>query len=96
MSEKSMETKCAYCGKIFKKKHFNEKYCSIECRKNSRQEQNRRNFHRWYHKHKNDMGYDKRWKMGTGELGPHMHDNVDKERNAIKNEFARLRLRKWR
>ena len=96
MTENSMETKCAWCGELFKKKHFNEKYCSKECRKNSRKAQNRRNFHKWYHRHKNEMGYDKRWGMGTGKLGPHRHDNNDKEQQAIQKEFTRLRLKNWR
>ena len=42
------------------------------------------------------MGYDKRWGMGTGKLGPHRHDNNDKEQQAIQKEFTRLRLKNWR
>ena len=29
---------CKYCGKPFTKKHYNEKYCSDECRKLSKKE----------------------------------------------------------
>ena len=96
MSKNKMEGKCAYCGENFIKNHFNEKYCSEKCKKNSRREQNRRNFHKWYHRHKNDMGYDKRWGMGSGKLGPHMHKDQEKEKQVIQKEFVRLGLKKWR
>lgn len=85
--------KCKYCGQEFTKVHNREMYCSDKCRKNAKREQNRNNFHRWYHRHKHELSEKKRWGLGSGELGAHMHTDFTREYNVIQNELARLRLK---
>ncbi len=87
---------CIWCGKKFIKKHHSEKYCSEECRKDSRGQQSRNKSHKWYHRHKHELSEKQRWGLGSGSLGEHMHDDFEKEEKVIKNELKRLKIYKKR
>ena len=84
--------KCGYCGCIFTPEHTASKYCSDECKSNAKEEQNRNNFHKWYHLNKHSLSEYKRYGLGTGTLGPHRHEDVGREYKAIKGEFRRLKI----
>lgn len=83
--------KCEYCGKEFIKSHGNQKYCSEKCKKNRKLEQDADASLKYYHTHKK-RGGDKVWGLGSGGLGPHMHDDFDVEKEKISREKRRLRL----
>lgn len=85
-------TKCQYCGKLFHKTHGNQKYCSETCAKNSKREQTANSRMKYYYKNKK-RGGDKFYGLGTGGLGPHKHEDDDKEYEKILKEFHRLRIR---
>lgn len=86
-------SKCQFCGEEFTKTHFNQKYCSDECRSEMEKVQSRNRFHKWYHKHKHELDEKRRWGLGSGTLGPHRHNDFTKEQNTIHNELTRLRLK---
>ena len=81
---------CQLCGKPYKKKYRNQRYCSEDCSKEARRLKNRIYFSKWYTKNKT---YCWARKKGTGTLGPHRHDNDESEYEAIQTELRRLRLR---
>ena len=87
-----MKVNCKFCGKPYTKTHNRQEYCSEYCRKEAKKEQNRNNFHRWYHRNKNQPIWKTKKILGSGELGPHMHHDHDKEYQAIQNEKKRLRI----
>ena len=84
-------SKCAYCGQKFVKSHGNQKYCSEECKKNRKLEQDANASMKYYHK-KKKRGGDKVWGLGSGGLGPHMHDDFEVEKSKISKELRRLNL----
>ena len=83
---------CEYCGKPFIKSHGNQKYCSKTCSNNRRLEQNAESRMKSYHKNKK-RGGDKFYGLGSGGLGPHMHQDWETEKVKINNELKRLKLR---
>lgn len=87
-----METKCAYCGKKFHKTHGNQKYCSPTCAKHKKLEQTAQSRMKYYYRNKK-RGGDKIWGIGTGGLGAHRYDDPNKEKEKIKKELHRLKLR---
>ena len=84
---------CKYCKKEFTKTHNRQVYCSKTCSKEAKREQDRNSWHKWYHKNKHRLSEKRRWGLGSGELGPHMHHNPTKEYKSIQRELSRLRLR---
>lgn len=87
------EGKCAWCGCTFEKSHGNQKYCSDDCLKYATQEQTRNRFHKWYHKHKHDMGDTKRYGLGTGTLHGHCESDFSVEASVVSKEMSRLRIK---
>ena len=85
-----MKSKCQWCGSTFEKYHGNEKYCSSYCIEKAKQEQNRKNFHRWYHKHKKELDNLTRYGLGSGTLSHHRRKNFKEEQKTIKREKQRL------
>lgn len=87
--------KCKACGKEFKQKHGNQKYCCDDCREVALKQQWRNASHKHYHKHKHEWGSKsvRRYGMGTGTLGPHANADFDCEKVTIKRELERLRLK---
>ena len=86
---------CEVCGEKFaisRSRGRPSKYCCEECNKEARKQQNRNKSHRWYHKHKHELDEKRRWGLGSGTLGPHMHKDINKEESAIKKEMRRLRI----
>jgi predicted nucleic acid-binding Zn ribbon protein len=83
------EKKCPICGKTFTKTHNRQKYCTKECSKEAKRRQDRIHFSRWYTKNKRRVWANKK---GTGYLGPHRHEDPEKEQQAIKTELQRLKL----
>ena len=80
------KTKCAYCGKLFKKKHNRQKYCCKECSKNAHQEQKNQYWKRWFYKNKGKL-YAKQ--LGTRTIGPKPNPNPKREQQIVKNEKQR-------
>ena len=86
--------KCKYCGKTFTKNHHRQLYCSKTCSKNAKREQDRNAWTRWYYKNKDLLKQKPKWGLGSGTLGPHMHNDWNKEQKVIETELNRLKLRK--
>lgn len=83
---------CEYCGKEFIKSHGNQKYCSKRCSENKNRELNADAANKYYHHVKKLRGGDTVWGLGSGSLGPHMHDDWQIEIEKVKNEMRRLRV----
>ena len=90
--EKTLEIiECEYCHKLFTPVHGNQKYCSTECQYHADLENNADSRMKSDHKNKK-RGGDKFWGMGSGGLGPHMHEDQKLEHLKIQNELRRLHL----
>ena len=76
----------AYCGKLFKRKHNRQKYCSKECSKNAHQEQKNEYWKKWFYKNKDKL-YAKQ--LGTRTIGPHKHPINEREQQIVQNEKQR-------
>ena len=83
------QTKCAYCGTLFTKKHGNQKYCSNHCRKEAEKEQNRNRQLRYYHRHKNRINTTR---IGTRTIGPKPNPDPEREAEIVENEITRIGL----
>ena len=83
------KTKCAYCGKPFTKHHNRQTYCSDKCRKEARREQKRNWALTYYHKNKKRINHTR---TGTRTIGPHKHENDDREAEIVQNEIDRIGL----
>lgn len=77
--------KCGYCGKGFKPKNNAEKYCSKNCRKFAKREQNEKS----KQKQRKNRDYIEK-QLGNSNLGPHANKNEEKEINYVHNEFKRI------
>lgn len=80
-------TKCKWCGNEFKKRHNRQMYCSEECRRYARLEQNAewmRNYRREYSQIKT---------IGSGMLGKHPRKVFLDEHITIRREMRRLRFK---
>lgn len=84
--------KCGCCGKEFIKRHGNQKYCSKKCAETIILFQNANAANKHYHHVKKLRGGDSVWGLGSGSLGPHMHEDWQVEIEKIENEMKRLRL----
>ena len=82
-------SKCHYCGREYEKKHFNSKYCSDECRRNAKREQDRKAWFKWFYRNKKRV-YDTM--LGTGSLSEHCQSDFELEAVLVKNELRRLGL----
>ena len=76
---------CEYCGKGFKPKSNAEKYCSKNCRKFAKREQNEKSKQK---QRKNPDYYEKQ--LGNSNLGPYANKNKKKESILVHNEFNRI------
>ncbi len=77
--------KCEYCGKGFKPKNNAEKYCSKNCRKFAKREQNEKSKQK---QRKNPDYHEKQ--LGNSNLGPHANKNKKKEAISVHNEYNRI------
>lgn len=77
--------KCEYCGKGFKPKSNAEKYCSKNCRKFAKREQNEES----KQKQRRNPDYHEK-QLGNSNLGPHANKNKKKEAISVHNEFNRI------
>ena len=87
------QTKCAYCGKPFTKKHGNQKYCSYNCKHNAKKEQTAKARMKHYHTKQKQRGGDQAWGLGTSGLGQHRQTDHNIEYQKIQNEKKRLNLK---
>ena len=92
MERRKDSMKCKYCGKEFTKTHNRQMYCSPKCSTEAEKENTRNRVHKWYHRNKHNLSEKRRWGLGTGELGPHRHEDWEIEREKIEKEMQRLRL----
>ena len=81
---------CKWCGTLFTKTHNRQVYCSKTCADEAEKENNRNRRHKWYHKNKHKLTQKQRYGLGTGTLGPHKHQDNEKELQTIKNERKRI------
>ena len=81
------ETKCAYCGKTFKKTHNRQTYCSTECRQKGDREKANLRWRKWYHKNKQKL-YQKQ--LGTRTIGPRRNPDTKREAEIVSNEKDRI------
>ena len=84
------EAKCKWCGEPFTKQHNRQVYCSKTCADEAEKENNRNRRHKWYHKNKHRLTQKQRYGLGSGTLGPHKHQDNEKELQTIKNERKRI------
>jgi predicted nucleic acid-binding Zn ribbon protein len=84
------KAKCAYCGKEYTKTHNRQMYCSDKCRTEARREQKRKWALKYYHKNKTRINHTK---IGTRTIGPHKHENDERETEIVQNEIKRVGLR---
>lgn len=84
------EVRCAYCGKLYKRKHNRQKYCSDECSKEANREKDRIRHLRYYYKNKNRINTTK---IGTRSIGPRANPNKERESEIVRNELDRIGLR---
>jgi len=83
------KAKCKYCGKTYKKTHNRQEYCSDECRTEARREQKRNWALTYYHRNKNRIN---NTRIGTRTIGPHRHEDNDREAEIVQNEIDRIGL----
>ena len=83
---------CSYCKKPFIKRHGNQKYCSKSCSDKRKMEQDCDAALRYYYHVRKKRGGDKAWGLGTGSLGPHMHEDFETEKLKVENELKRRGL----
>ena len=86
------KTKCKWCGKTFTKTHNRQVYCSTECRKNAKREQDRNHWIRWYHRNKNKTVTQSSRCLGTSRIGAKKHEDNNKEQKVVENEIRRIGL----
>ena len=77
---------CPYCDGLYVPTHFNQKYCTEECYKEHRREY-KAEWKRTKYQPK------PREKLGTGYLTEKRKQDFDKEKQTIKRELRRLRIR---
>ena len=83
------KAKCKYCGKPYTKTHNRQVYCSDECRTNAKKEQDTKARLRWVNKNKERLY---QTQLGTRTIGPHRHEDNDREAEIVQNEKHRLGL----
>jgi predicted nucleic acid-binding Zn ribbon protein len=83
------ETKCAYCGKTFKKQHNRQTYCSEECAYQAHREKHRIRNMRYYYRHKDRIN---KTKIGTRTIGPNPDPDPEREAQIVQNEIERIGL----
>lgn len=83
------KSKCKYCGKTYTKTHNRQEYCSKECRTEARKEQKRNWALTYYYKNKKRIN---QTRIGTPTIGPHKHENDDREAEIIQKEIDRIGL----
>lgn len=88
--------KCNWCGRIFTKSTKNKKYCSSNCRKYAREEQNRENNRNYYNRYKDTLT--ERQKNQLGSKGANLHGTRDpdftKEKQKIQKGMKAIGLKK--
>ena len=87
--------KCNWCGRLFTKSTKNKKYCSSNCRKYAREEQNRENNRNYYNRYKDTLT--ERQKNQLGSKGANLHGKADKdieqEKRKVKNAMRSVGLK---
>lgn len=81
--------KCAYCGKLFEKKHNRQKYCTPECATNAHREHKRNWAYTYYHKNKQTIN---KTRIGTRTIGPRPNPDTKREAEIVQNEIERIGL----
>lgn len=87
--------RCQWCGRLYTVNKHNKKYCSDECRKYSRQEQNRNNRNRFYHKYKDVLAEHEKGSLGSKGSLLHEHpvNDFKREHELIQKEKYRQGIR---
>lgn len=66
---------CKFCGKLFTPTQQHRIYCNYDCSKKSKQDQDRDNTRKYYHRYKNVMS--ERQKGALGSKGANLHGTAD-------------------
>lgn len=77
--------KCEYCKKGFKPRNNAQKYCSNNCRKFAKLEQDEKSKQK---QRKNPNYYEKQ--LGNSNLGPHANKNNEMEKISVRKEYNRI------
>lgn len=83
------QAKCKLCGKPYTKKHNRQQYCSTECSKEAKRIQDRKAWTRWFYKNRKTLY---QTQLGTRTIGPHKHENEEREQEIVQNEIRRMGL----
>ena len=83
------QRKCPICGKPFTRKHNRQKYCSTECAKTAKEQQDQKARLRWVNKNKQRLY---QTQLGTRTIGPKPNPDTNREQEIIQNEKQRLGL----
>ena len=82
--------KCKWCGKPFTKTHNRQVYCTKECAKEAKKQQDTKHRLRWVHKNKQRLY---QTQLGTRSIGQHKNQDDKKEAEIVEKELQRLGLR---
>lgn len=78
--------KCAWCGKVFKKHHNRQTYCSKKCRREGYNEKNRLRVQKYRKKYPDNKT------LGTGMVSSTPNADTSVEQKIIRNERKRLKI----
>ena len=84
------KAKCKWCGQEYTKTHNRQQYCSKTCAKEAKKEQDQKHRLRYFHKNKERIY---QTQLGTRTIGPHRHEDPEREAEIIQNEVQRIGLR---
>ena len=84
------KAKCKWCGAIYEKTHNRQQYCTKECAKKAKEEQDQKHRLKWVNKNKERLY---QTQLGTRTIGPKPNPDPEREAEIVQNERKRLGLR---
>ena len=87
-------TNCKWCGKQFTTSKNAKQFCSKACREYAEKERKRQYYYRYMKKYSWSMNENRKFGLGSGRLGEHRNENMNKELMQIHKEMRRLGVMK--
>lgn len=87
------EKNCKWCNKKYTPTSAHQLYCSTTCRQYSDQEHTKKRVRNYRQKYKDVLCLIRVVTLGTGNLGPHMSQDITEEYNKIQKELRRTGIR---